>query len=40
MTLLTGLVLLSLTTPLMLPHLQELVQRAVELITSLRLNEG
>lgn len=39
-TLLTGLVLLSLTTPLMLPHLQELVQRAVELITSLRLTEG
>lgn len=36
-TLLTGLVMLSLTTPLILPHLQELIHQAVETITQLRL---
>ncbi len=36
-TLLTGLVMLSLTTPLILPHLQELIHRAMEVITQLRL---
>ncbi|MEA1988421.1 MAG: flagellar biosynthetic protein FliR, partial [Pseudomonadota bacterium] len=39
-TLLTGLVMLSLTTPLILPHLQELIHRAVELITQLKLTGG
>lgn len=39
-TLLTGLVMLSLTTPLILPHLQELVHRSVELITSFKLVGG
>ncbi|MDA3806448.1 MAG: flagellar biosynthetic protein FliR [Thiomicrorhabdus sp.] len=36
-TLLTGLVMLSLTTPLILPHLQELIHRAMDLIMQLRL---
>ncbi|WP_019556704.1 flagellar biosynthetic protein FliR [Thiomicrorhabdus arctica] len=36
-TLLTGLVMLSLTTPLVLPHLQELIHRAMDVITQLRL---
>lgn len=36
-TLLTGLVMLSLTTPLILPHLQELIHRAMQIITQLRL---
>lgn len=36
-TLLAGLVMLSLTTPLILPHLQELIHRAMELILSFRL---
>ncbi|MGM0541620.1 MAG: flagellar biosynthetic protein FliR [Pseudomonadota bacterium] len=36
-TLLTGLVMLSLTTPLILPHLQELIHRAMDVITQLRL---
>lgn len=39
-TLLTGLIMLSLTTPLILPHLQELVHRAIEVITQLRLTGG
>lgn len=39
-TLLTGLVMLSLTTPLILPHLQEMVHRAVEVISQLRLTGG
>jgi flagellar biosynthetic protein FliR len=39
-TLLAGLVMLSLMTPLILPHLQELISRAVDLITSLRLQNG
>lgn len=39
-TLLTGLVMLSLTTPLILPHLQELVHRSVDLITSFKLVGG
>lgn len=39
-TLLSGLVMLSLTTPLMLPHLQELVHRAVDMLTQLRLTGG
>jgi len=38
-TLLAGLVMLSLTTPLILPHLQELIQRAVDVISQLRLTE-
>jgi flagellar biosynthetic protein FliR len=36
-TLLTGLVMLSLTTPLVLPHLQELIHRAMDVVTQLRL---
>ncbi len=36
-TLLTGLVMLSLTTPLILPHLQELIHRAMEVVMQLRL---
>ena len=36
-TLLTGLVMLSLTTPLILPHLQELIHRAMEVVIQLRL---
>ncbi len=39
-TLLAGLIMLSLTTPLILPHLQELIHRAVEVITQLRLTGG
>ncbi len=39
-TLLAGLVMLSLTTPLVLPHLQELVHRAVDVISQLRLTGG
>lgn len=39
-TLLAGLVMLALLTPLVLPHLQELVSRAMEVISQLRLNEG
>jgi len=39
-TLLTGLVMLSLTTPIILPHLQELIHRAVEVISQLRLTGG
>ncbi|MBN2864686.1 MAG: flagellar biosynthetic protein FliR [Thiotrichales bacterium] len=39
-TLLTGLVMLSLTTPLILPHLQELIHRSVELITNFKLVGG
>ncbi len=39
-TLLTGLVMLSLTTPLILPHLQELIHRAMQLITGFRLVTG
>ena len=37
-TLLVGLVMLSLTTPVLLPHLQELMNQAVSTIASLRLN--
>ncbi len=36
-TLLTGLVMLSLTTPLILPHMQELIRHAIDLILQLRL---
>ncbi len=36
-TLLTGLIMLSLITPLILPHLQELVSRAVDTILQLKL---
>lgn len=36
-TLLAGLVMLTLTTPVILPHMQELVHRAVEAITHLQL---
>lgn len=39
-TLLTGLVMLSLTTPLILPHLQELIHRSVELMTNMKLVGG
>lgn len=39
-TLLTGLVMLSLTVPLILPHLQELIHRAVDVISQLRLTGG
>ncbi|WP_321324269.1 flagellar biosynthetic protein FliR [Thiomicrorhabdus sp.] len=39
LTLLAGLVMLSLTTPLILPHLQELIHRAVDVISQLRLTE-
>lgn len=39
-TLLAGLVMLALTTPLVVPHLQELIHRSVDLITSLRLVGG
>lgn len=39
-TLLAGLVMLSLMTPLMLPHLQELITRAIDLITGMRLRTG
>ncbi|GKT11150.1 MAG: flagellar biosynthesis protein FliR [Thiomicrorhabdus sp.] len=39
-TLLSGLVLLSLMTPLILPHLQELIARALDLITNLHLTES
>jgi len=38
-TLLTGLVLLSLTTPVILPHLQELIQDAVQTIAQFRLKD-
>ncbi|MDX1353395.1 MAG: flagellar biosynthetic protein FliR [Thiomicrorhabdus sp.] len=38
-TLIAGLVMLSLTTPIILPHLQELIHRAVEVISQLRLTE-
>ncbi|WP_040725652.1 flagellar biosynthetic protein FliR [Thiomicrorhabdus sp. Kp2] len=38
-TLLAGLVMLSLTTPIVLPHLQELIHRAVDVISQLRLTE-
>ncbi len=36
-TLLAGLVLLSLVTPLMLPHLQELIRHALDVVSQLRL---
>ncbi|QKI89537.1 flagellar biosynthetic protein FliR [Thiomicrorhabdus xiamenensis] len=36
-TLLAGLVMLTLTTPVILPHLQELVHRAIETLTHLQL---
>jgi len=36
-TLLSGLILLSLTTPLILPHLQELIRNALEVVTRLQL---
>ncbi|HIE40924.1 MAG TPA: flagellar biosynthetic protein FliR [Thiomicrorhabdus sp.] len=39
-TLLAGLILLSLITPLMLPHLQELIRNALDVISQLRLTEG
>ncbi len=39
-TLLAGLVLLSLITPLILPHLQELIRNALETIAQLRLTGG
>lgn len=39
-TLLSGLILLSLMTPLILPHLQELIARAMDTITSLHLTES
>lgn len=39
-TLLAGLIMLSLTTPLVLPHLQEMIHRAVDVITQLRLTGG
>ncbi|WP_028486267.1 flagellar biosynthetic protein FliR [Thiomicrorhabdus chilensis] len=39
-TLLVGLVMLALTTPVVLPHLQELVHRSVDLISSFRLVAG
>jgi len=39
-TLLTGLVMLSLTTPLILPHLQELIHRSLELFSSFKLVSG
>jgi len=39
-TLLTGLIMLTLTTPLILPHLQELIHRALDLILQLRLTGG
>ncbi|MDG6773331.1 flagellar biosynthetic protein FliR [Thiomicrorhabdus sp. ZW0627] len=39
-TLLVGLVMLSLTTPLILPHLQELVTRSIDVLASLRLVGG
>ena len=38
-TLLAGLVMLSLTTPIILPHLQELIHSALEVISQLRLTE-
>ena len=38
-TLLSGLVLLSLMTPLILPHLQELIARAMDVVTNLHLTE-
>lgn len=37
-TLLSGLVMLSLLTPLILPHLQELVTRAMDVLTQLKFN--
>ncbi|WP_319381577.1 flagellar biosynthetic protein FliR [Thiomicrorhabdus sp.] len=37
-TLLTGLVMLSLSTPLILPHLQEMIHRSVELISQFSLS--
>lgn len=37
-TLLVGLLMLSLTTPVLLPHLQELIGQAVNTIANLRLN--
>ncbi len=39
-TLLAGLILLSLITPLMLPHLQELIRSALVTISQLRLTEA
>lgn len=36
-TLLSGMVLLSLMTPLILPHLQEMIARAMDVITNLKL---
>ena len=39
-TLLAGLILLSLITPLMLPHLQDLIRSALVTISQLRLTEG
>lgn len=39
-TLLVGLIMLSLTTPIILPHLQELIHRAVDVILQLRLTGG
>lgn len=39
-TLLSGLVMLALITPLVLPHLQELVTRAIDVITNLKLTTG
>ncbi|MDG6777647.1 flagellar biosynthetic protein FliR [Thiomicrorhabdus sp. zzn3] len=39
-TLLAGLVMLSLTTPLILPHLQEMIHRSLDLISGLQLNTG
>ncbi|WP_319557797.1 flagellar biosynthetic protein FliR [Thiomicrorhabdus sp.] len=38
-TLLTGLVMLSLTTPLILPHLQEMIHRSIELISQFALSK-
>jgi flagellar biosynthetic protein FliR len=39
-TLLAGLVMMIFITPVLLPHLQELLTRALETISSLRLNNG
>jgi len=39
-TLLTGLVMLSLTTPIVLPHLQELIHNAMQAIVGFRLVTG
>ena len=39
-TLLAGLIMLSLSTPIILPHLQELIHRAMDVITQLQLTGG